>query len=151
MVKTKLMPIAIVSLAIIMTVTSHSVLARGGYIGHGHSHSHGHSHGHLDVFIGGGGYYGGGFGIGGPGYYGGYGYRDPFFYPPHYAFPPAYAYPPLVVTPATPPIYIEQENVAPTPPPQTNYWYYCNNPDGYYPYVKQCPGGWQQVAPQPAQ
>ena len=38
-------------------------------------------------------------------------------------------------------------------PPQTqeqNYWYYCQDPPGYYPYVQQCPGGWQTVVPPPA-
>ena len=29
------------------------------------------------------------------------------------------------------------------------YWYRCNQPDGYYPYVTQCPGGWLQVPAQP--
>jgi hypothetical protein len=42
-----------------------------------------------------------------------------------------------------PPAYIEQP-----PPPQ--YWYYCQSPPGYYPYVGQCPGGWLQVAPRPS-
>src|SRR2546428_12259210 len=28
-------------------------------------------------------------------------------------------------------------------------WYYCANPQGYYPYVQQCPGGWRPVAPTP--
>lgn len=39
-----------------------------------------------------------------------------------------------------------------TPPAELNqqyYWYYCANPEGYYPYVKQCPGGWQRVIPTP--
>src|SRR5665811_1104167 len=35
------------------------------------------------------------------------------------------------------------------PQPQTNYWYYCQDPEGYYPDVDECPDGWQQVAPQP--
>jgi hypothetical protein len=26
-------------------------------------------------------------------------------------------------------------------------WYYCNSPAGYYPYVTQCSGPWQQVTP----
>ncbi|HEX3882032.1 MAG TPA: hypothetical protein VHW66_05190 [Stellaceae bacterium] len=28
------------------------------------------------------------------------------------------------------------------------YWYYCANPQGYYPYVPQCYGPWQPVPPQ---
>jgi hypothetical protein len=33
--------------------------------------------------------------------------------------------------------------------PQAASWYYCRKPDGYYPYVKACPGGWQTVPAQP--
>jgi hypothetical protein len=59
-----------------------------------------------------------------------------------------YAYPPVVVTPppvyAPPPVYVK-----PPPPPQ--YWYYCDQLQGYYPYVQQCPGGWRQVLPTPPQ
>jgi hypothetical protein len=29
-----------------------------------------------------------------------------------------------------------------------NYWYYCENPAGYYPYVQSCSKGWMQVVPQ---
>ncbi|MGZ5151041.1 MAG: hypothetical protein ACXWI6_13460, partial [Burkholderiales bacterium] len=29
------------------------------------------------------------------------------------------------------------------------YWYYCPAYRAYYPYVQDCPGGWQAVAPQP--
>jgi hypothetical protein len=27
----------------------------------------------------------------------------------------------------------------------SSYWYYCQNPAGYYPYVQQCSGAWQPV------
>jgi hypothetical protein len=27
------------------------------------------------------------------------------------------------------------------------YWYYCEDPAGYYPYVQQCSAPWQQVPP----
>jgi hypothetical protein len=55
---------------------------------------------------------------------------------------PDYAAPPVVVAP-TPPVYIQQG----TPPDQAGYWYYCQNPQGYYPYITQCPAGWIAVAP----
>ena len=45
-------------------------------------------------------------------------------------------------------IYTQPTAVAPPAPPQ-NYWYYCANPQGYYPYVQQCPGGWTQVPSTP--
>lgn len=32
------------------------------------------------------------------------------------------------------------------PPPQT-YWYYCRDPEGYYPNVRRCPEGWMRVVP----
>ena len=47
---------------------------------------------------------------------------------------PPYAPPPVYGQPETQPQY---------------YWYYCQNPQGYYPYVQQCPGGWQTVVPSP--
>jgi hypothetical protein len=36
----------------------------------------------------------------------------------------------------------------PAPAPAGSYWYYCQNPAGYYPYVQQCAGPWQPVPPQ---
>jgi hypothetical protein len=52
-------------------------------------------------------------------------------------------------------VYIEQSQAASAPstiatPRPSNYWYYCTNPDGYYPYIKQCGSGWQKVAPTPS-
>ena len=39
------------------------------------------------------------------------------------------------------PVYIEPE--------QPFYWYYCQDPQGYYPYVESCPSGWMRVVPTP--
>ena len=72
----------------------------------------------------------------GPGYWG----------TPYYPYPPAYYYPPTVVVPTQPPAYIERSEPAPS---QQDYWYYCADAKAYYPYVKDCPGGWQRVAPRP--
>jgi hypothetical protein len=33
------------------------------------------------------------------------------------------------------------------PQRQTNYWYYCQNPEGYYPNVNECPDGWRRIGP----
>lgn len=30
-----------------------------------------------------------------------------------------------------------------------DYWYYCRDPEGYYPYVKRCYGSWEPVPAQP--
>ena len=37
--------------------------------------------------------------------------------------------------------------VLPPPPPAGQYWYYCANPMGYYPYVAACAVEWQAVSP----
>jgi hypothetical protein len=61
------------------------------------------------------------------------------------------AYPPMLPEPAQSPAYIEMPGSADAPRKATSYWYYCSDPSGYYPYIQHCPGGWQQVAPNPAQ
>ena len=33
--------------------------------------------------------------------------------------------------------------------PASNYWYYCTDPAGYYPYVGSCNQAWIPVVPQP--
>ena len=67
---------------------------------------------------------------------------------PWWYYPPYPYYPPVVAVPAAPPTYIEQgETQAPA---QQGYWYYCAASKTYYPYVKECPAGWQRVTPQPA-
>lgn len=105
------------------------------------------------VYYRGGYYYGGprvgvGIAIGGP--YWGWG---PGYYPPYYAYPPYYYYPPAVVTvPAAPPTYIEQGQSEAAPraeAPAAGVWYFCPVSNGYYPYVRDCPGGWQTVPAQP--
>ena len=75
----------------------------------------------------------------------------PWYYPPTYYYPPYY--PPVVVQ-QQPQVYIEQQQVPAAPAESApaapgNYWYYCAAAKGYYPYVKDCPGGWQKVLPQP--
>lgn len=67
------------------------------------------------------------------------------FYPWYY--PPYYYYPPAVVVPAAPTTYIEKDSPR-AAPPQRSYWYYCEGSRTYYPYVKECPGGWLRVVPQ---
>ena len=66
---------------------------------------------------------------------------------PSLYYPRPYVYAPPVVV-AAPPVVV----AAPAPPVYTQspqYWYYCQNPAGYYPSVPQCPTQWLQVAPQP--
>lgn len=46
-----------------------------------------------------------------------------------------------------PDFYMPPENVIPAP--TGVYWYYCQNPAGYYPYVGRCLVPWQPLPPQP--
>lgn len=54
-----------------------------------------------------------------------------------YYYPaPVYPYP----DPYRPPLML-----APPAPSATQYWYYCPNPAGYYPYVARCASEWRRV------
>jgi len=75
----------------------------------------------------------------GPGPYYPYGY--PYGYSYRYEAPPPQ--PIIVEVPAT-----SQAGSAQQP---GQYWYYCSEAQMYYPHVRECPSGWQAVAPQPAQ
>lgn len=85
-----------------------------------------------------------------------YGYAVPYpAYPPYYPYPPYYAYPPVPRERADPPVYIEREDrhdegETDERAAGQGYWYYCDRPAGYYPDVRQCPGGWERVAPRPS-
>ena len=91
-----------------------------------------------------------GFSFGVP-YYAPFSYYSPFYYYPA----PVYYSPPVVVQRA-PNYYVERQDYAPpaqpapsAATPAQNYWYYCGDSRTYYPYVKECPGGWQRVSPTP--
>ena len=103
-----------------------------------------------------GGYYRGNVGvvIGGP-FWGSPWYNQSYYYPPYqpYYYPPyqPYYYPyyaPTVEVPAEPPVYIERYQSKPSSTP-SGVWYYCSDSKTYYPYVKECPGGWQTVPAEP--
>jgi hypothetical protein len=80
----------------------------------------------------------------------GFNFGFPAYYPaPYYYYPPAY-YPAPVVVQQQPQVYVEQPAAPAAAPAQSeNYWYYCAGSRTYYPYVKDCPGGWQRVSPTP--
>ncbi len=65
-----------------------------------------------------------------------------YFYPQ-----PIYPYPDYV----PPAVVVQQQPPVPTGLPPAQYWYYCDNPQGYYPYVASCGTPWREVpaAPQP--
>jgi hypothetical protein len=115
---------ALIFSSVVGTITSGAAMADNGHF------VHTRGGGHVGIYL----------GIPFPGYWG---YPTPY---PYYPYNPYY--PPVVTVPSSPPVYIEQGQQQPATPPQ-HYWYYCSNPQGYYPYVRECPTGWQAVAPQP--
>jgi len=149
----KVMVILLVVVLSFAFLTLPSILeARGGYGGHGGGWGGYH-----------GGYYGGYRGYYGGYYRGYYPYRGYYggYYPYYWGFPilgwpyagwpyayyggyPYLGWPyyPSGVTEAPP----AESQPAQQPP---YYWYYCEDPKGYYPYVKSCPGGWIEVEPKP--
>lgn len=84
----------------------------------------GHGHVGFGVFV-------------GPGWWG---WPYPYYYP-YYSYP--YSYQPPVIVEQQPNTYIYQSPRKEEP----YYWYFCTDPEGYYPYVKKCPKGWQKVIP----
>lgn len=114
-----------------------------GFSHHGQRHhGHHHSRARVDIII--------GAPLAGSWYY-----RT---HPGYYAQPPyyAYSYPPAIAMQSSPPVYIErgdqqdekQDQLQLQQPP--GHYYYCTDPQGYYPYVRACPRGWEQVPAQPS-
>ena len=114
----------LLAFALVFSAIADSALARG---------RHHHRHGHIGL------YFGLGVPLAGWGWYG-----APYY--PYYYYPPTN----VVVVPQ-PQTYIQQDAPAApaAPAPQAGYWYYCADAQAYYPYVKECPAGWQRVTPQP--
>jgi len=80
-------------------------------------------------------------------------YWGPRFYgpPPVYYTPPSYYYSAApAYAPPAPTTYVERDDPPPAEaaPAQPVWWYWCESARGYYPYVKECPGGWRRVPPQ---
>lgn len=92
--------------------------------GHWHGGHHHHGGAHVGLFF------------GAPLYWHDYDYGPPWYGAPYYRYD--------LLVPAQPPVYIER-NAAPESRPT---WYFCSDPQGYYPYVKQCSTGWRAVAPE---
>lgn len=63
-----------------------------------------------------------------------------YFYPE-----PIYPYPTYV----PPAVVVQQPPPMPSGLPPTQSWYYCDNPQGYYPYVASCNGPWREVPATP--
>lgn len=70
---------------------------------------------------------------------------------PYWYYPAPVYVPAPVIVQQQPTVYVEQAPVQAQPQAATqNWWYYCADSRAYYPYVKDCPAGWQRVSPQPA-
>ena len=101
-------------------------------------HGHGYSRGSFGVYL--------GAPLFAPYYYG-YGAWPYYGYGGYYG--PGPWYPPAVVAvPSTPPVYIERAP-QPSAPAPAQYWYWCADPQGYYPTVRECRQAWTPVLPQP--
>ena len=155
--------------ALLLTTCAGSALADG-------RHHRGHRGGGFGVAAG----LGIGLGIGVllnpfPSYYG-RSYYSPSYYGPTYYGPATYPssyysrsyYPErtfytneVVITQAPETVYIERSNSISPSQPMTGSpgpesagnsgdWYYCHNPDGFYPAIRTCPSGWQRVSARPA-
>ena len=113
----------LLALALVFSAIADSALAHGRY----------RSRAHIGLYF--------GVPLGGLGWYGP-SYYSPYYYPP---YPTS-----VVVVPQQPQTYIQQDAPpAPAAAPAQGYWYYCADAQAYYPYVKECPAGWQRVTPQP--
>jgi hypothetical protein len=86
----------------------------------------------------------------------------PGWWAPRYYYPPPTVYyyddyyippPGVVVERRSPPEYVERSDFEDTAPPpaqqKQNWWYWCPASEKYYPYVKECAGGFQRVPAQP--
>jgi hypothetical protein len=113
-------PFLVLLVALLGAALSLPAAAHGGRFHHGGFHR-----GHVGVYL--------GIPWGWPGWY----------YPPYYSYP--YSPPMVVESPRT---YIERDDVA-GDAGEPYYWYYCDKPRGYHPYVEKCPGGWKKVVPTP--
>ncbi len=132
----KKIKISLVILILVCGLYSQSNWARGGHGGGGHGGGHFGGHGGFRGYYGGGLYYGFGFPYYGYGY--GYGYGFPYYSPS------------LYIGSTPPPIHYIQQPPVPVIQYPPGYWYYCSNPQGYYPEIKGCPTVWQQVPPLPS-
>jgi len=130
----------------------------GGYGGGGRGYYGGYAHGYSPG-------YHGGYGYGWRGYPYRWGYPYWWRYRYWWGYPYGwgspywwdYSYYPYN-DPYYDPYYYEGSGGPPVPPEgsapmaesgqqEPAYWHFCQDPEGYYPHVKDCPGGWMTVVP----
>lgn len=159
--RTKMQKILNAVLAAALVVPLLSVAAYADvHGGGGHGGGIGHGGGHFDGghgFGGALGHIGGGLahvGVGGHGIGGGFGHGGgavfgaPYYYGSYRPYSYIYAYPPPVVVNGG---YLPPEGglIQPDAPTPQENWYHCDDPEGYYPYVRSCNQQWQPVPAMP--
>ena len=141
-VKTLIVVMLILLVAFLLVQSVEAQRRGGGPRGGGRGYYGGYAHGYPY------GYYGRyGYGWRGYPYWWGYSYwwGYPYWWSsPYYSYYDPYYYggygePPVPPEGGSPPAASGQQ--------QSSYWHFCQNPEGYYPYVKDCPGGWLTVVP----
>lgn len=119
--------------ALVLALLIGAIVAGNAWAGSGHHH---HRHSRASI----------GFSVGAPLYWPAYvpsWYGGWPAYGPGWYGDPYYRYGAPLVVQVEPPVYIERAD-----PPAKPTWYYCSNPQGYYPYVTQCSTDWRPVAPE---
>jgi len=66
--------------------------------------------------------------------------------PAYYYVDPTYAGPPVASLPPPPQ---GSSQISALGSPGSEWWYFCKEPSGYYPYVRECQSGWEKVSPTP--
>ena len=132
---TRLLVVLFAAAATVLSAPAAAQVRHGHRPGPAYHAAHGHYSPHAGVRF--------GLFVGAPLWYGWPGY---YYAPPYHYYAPGF-----VTVPPSPQTYIEQAPPAQAAPaaPQPGYWYYCADARAYYPYVKECPAGWQRVSPQP--
>ena len=164
----KKLSVALAGIALAILVSGAAIAqGRGGSMGGGGSHGGGSWSGgggwHGGVWRGGGwgggwrggGWYGGGWGgcwgcwapafsvsFGAPAFWwGGWPVWSPVAVPVFTSSGSAFVDPDVNV-------YSQAAPASPAAVPANQYWYYCTDPAGYFPYVQNCSKAWMQVVPQ---
>lgn len=122
----------------------------GGFYGGHYGGWHGHHGGWRGAYWG----PGAGVYIGGPAYWGAWPYAYSYGWAPYatsyavaaptvyYVEQPVEVSPPPAQSPPGPPSVAGNAGLPPT------FWFYCTQPAGYYPYVRDCSQAWMRVLPQ---
>jgi len=80
-------------------------------------------------------------------------YYNPYYghaYYPSYGYAPNYGYAGYGYGPSAPAQYVERAQLEQRAVPQQSpSYFFCQSTNSYYPYARQCPGGWQRIPASP--